>query len=351
MLTEAKHQLRDWIESRMAGLKVDSDPREFERSLNLDLKAAGLFERGNPRDWFEQLGSLAPVRVERNGAFLVVETSLGIECGYDMSAYLYGWSSEGWRRVWQNEQNTYTKDGYEPQTIKAVRISPYSRSNEYLVLTLGFESWCASNWHNVYYRLFRLGPDPMAPPLVDGSEWTFMPEDTDGAVAANDALIEFNTRSIDTGILIRTAVRHYAVDQGKVTRVDPYALRPRDFVDEWLTQDWIKAAAYWSEPAHRAALRDLHQKLYKSGGTLFGNEFIFPTMHCPATPDLWQVGIDFSNPPLPIGSPPNGTYFLVRWQPPYRFRMVDVSTDPFPGCTQPDRAADEAPHTLFPNRQ
>jgi len=71
-------------------------------------------------------------------------------------------------------------------------------------------------------------------------------------------------------------------------------------------------------------------------------------MHCPPTPDLWQVGVDFSDPPTPIGAKPKGTYFLVRWRPPYKFTMVDVSDHPSPACTEEDRAADDEYRTLFP---
>ena len=70
-------------------------------------------------------------------------------------------------------------------------------------------------------------------------------------------------------------------------------------------------------------------------------EFIHPTMHCPKTPDLWQVGIDFGE---------HSRYFLVRWRPPYNFTMVQMSDHPSPVCTEKDRAADE-PRTLFPIRR
>ena len=71
---------------------------------------------------------------------------------------------------------------------------------------------------------------------------------------------------------------------------------PRDFVDEWLTRDW-REAAFWSESANRGSIRNWHTKLHK--GYVSG-EFIYPAMHCPKTPDLWQVGVDFSDPFPPL---------------------------------------------------
>lgn len=87
-----------------------------------------------------------------------------------------------------------------------------------------------------------------------------------------------------------------------------------------------------------------HRKLHKDN---VHGEFIYPTMHCPATPDLWQVGVDFSDSPTPIGEPPKGVYFTVRWRPPYKFSMVRVNDTPSAACSQEDREADEGSQTLF----
>ena len=146
-LTVAKHLLRDWAESRLPALSQSGDEGALERKLNAELRDAKLFcgagaaDRQPCPDW-TFLGYLNDLKFRRSARFLILQTSVGIECGADESAYLYSWSGEGWRRVWQTEQNTYTKDAYKPQTIHSVLISPYNRANDYIVLTLGSESWC-----------------------------------------------------------------------------------------------------------------------------------------------------------------------------------------------------------------
>jgi len=122
-----------------------------------------------------------------------------------------------------------------------------------------------------------------------------------------------------------------------VKRVDPLALKPRDFVEEWITQDW-REVFFWSESVNGRQMRDWHQK--KVTG-----DFIYPTMHCPQSPDLWQVGIDLSN------AQSQQVWFLVRWRPPYRFTMVNVSDQPSPACTEKDTNADDEYHTLFPGQE
>lgn len=155
-----------------------------------------------------------------------------------------------------------------------------------------------------------------------------------------DALIEFADSSIDAGILVRDTVRHFRIDGDRVRRVAPLALSPRDFVQEWLQNGWEESARWSVSPA----LREWHRK---SGGGEIGGFFGRPTLHC-QTPDLWQVALGEYDEAKP-SEPGAATYFLVRWTPPYRFTMVDVSDKPWPRCTQPDPEADEW-RTLFPDR-
>ena len=225
-------------------------------------------------------------------------------------------------------------------------ISPWNPANNYVALTLGVQTWCASVWHDIYYRAYRIGGDPLARPLVSGEEFANVGDEPPirGSVTPDEVLIQYNGHSIDSGILVRQHVRHYRIDGPEAQRIDPLALRPRDFVDEWLTREW-KEAAFWSESGNRVGMLAWHKKLHKDNE--YG-EFIYPTMHCPSTPDLWQVGVDFSDPPTPIGEPPKGAvYFTVRWRPPYKFSMVEVSDTPSAACSQEDREADEGAQTLF----
>lgn len=296
-LTVAKHQLLDWLDSRLAHLGEDVDVGEVQRNLNLELRDAGLSctDDGPVKtkcpEWTLS-GFAGQVNVRRSAAFVVITSGVGIECGYDESAYVYSWTGEKWVRVWRNEQNIYTKDKYKPQTLHSVLISPYNRANDYLVLTLGSESWCSSNWHDVYYRVFRLGPDQQAEPLVDGSEWTGVGMRYPpilGSISADDVLIEYLGCSIDSGMLLRERVFHYQIRHGEANRTDPFALGPRDFVDEWLKTDW-RESSNWSEDANRRLTLEWRRKFDKDG---IAGDFLDPTLHCRARPDLWQVGVDF----------------------------------------------------------
>jgi hypothetical protein len=343
-LTTAKHQLRDWVENNLAEFAQRADELELERKLNRQILDSKLScDAQACPDWY-LTGYLGQVKVHRNRGFLVVETGVGIECGFDESAYLYSWNGERWTRIWQIEQNNYTTKEYKPQTIEDISVSSYSAGNEYMVLVLGSQSWCASNWREIYYRAYRLGPRWDAKPLIDVAQSAFLGRDPpiQGVVTESDVLVEFAAGSF-VGSFTREYVRHYAIDHDTIKRIDPLALSPRDFVSEWLATDW-RESAHWSESANRKAMLDWHNELHRDN--LFG-DFIYPTRHCPSKPDLWQVGIDLGD-GTPVGSPPsNPVYFTVRWRPPYRFSMVGVSDKPDPACTEKDRNADDEIRTLF----
>ncbi|MGA2599553.1 MAG: hypothetical protein ABSH09_21475 [Bryobacteraceae bacterium] len=66
------------------------------------------------------------------------------------------------------------------------------------------------------------------------------------------------------------------------------------FVHTWST---VKPQHFNVESLSGAdVLYDWHKKLHKG---FVAGEFIYPTMHCPAKPDLWQVGVDFGDPLAP----------------------------------------------------
>ncbi len=145
-----------------------------------------------------------------------------------------------------------------------------------------------------------------------------------------DVLIEFMQRSIDGVVFNRKAIRHFLIERDRVRRVEPVALSPRDFVDEWLTRSWGESEGWSSFPEALGWHKKLHADYVRG-------EFLGPTLHC-QTPDLWQVGFQPSDPKN--SEPERKVYFLVRWTPPYRFALVNVSDKPWARCTQPDEEAD-----------
>jgi len=336
-LTLAKHQLRDWIDTQLGLLEKQGDESSIADKINKALEAVSV---APPKDDENSLGSLGQVDLAWESGFLMVTTRVGIVCQQDESAYGYKRIDGRWQRVWESEQNDYRH--YTPQQISSVHLwQSYEGGKETgptYILTLGNDWGCVSAWHPVYYRIWRVDSSG-SKILVDQSGGGYLrgesyivgsivnsPMHFSGPV---DAVIEFTQASIDPVVHNREAIRHFLIKGDRVSRVEPVALSPRDFVDEWLTSPWTESRR-WSQSSD---LRQWHQRLHSEG---VGGEFVGTTLHC-QTPDLWQVGFG------PYGSgasaqPTVPVYFLIRWMPPYRFSLADISDQPWPRCTQPDNA-------------
>jgi hypothetical protein len=324
-LTAIKHRLRDLVEARLTTFGETADEDALNRELQETLGNAGLF---CPDGCVESaLGYIDQVRVRRQHDLLTVQTSVGIQCGFDDSAYVYEWSrgrgtpsSVGrWRRIFETEQNNYTPTGYLPQTIYPIQISQPGKDASRLVLSLGSKPGCASAFQPLYYRIWRIsGGGGKAKVLLDSSEVAYMGAypPVRGTVLPEDVRIEFTAGGTGYGEG-HQAVRHFEVRADGVKQVEPIAPTPRDFVEEWLSAPW-KQIANWSESV---SLESWHSKLHRDDGR---GDFPDPPVACRNEPDLWEIGIR-------LHGVEGETYYLVRWRQPDHFMMVAIGDGPLCG--------------------
>ena len=308
ILTVAKHQLRDWIESRLARFSPSDNERALLAGLHEGVRDAKLFceDECNP----SYLGFLDDVQIHREQEFLVVQTSVGIRCGYDESAYLYTWSGSAWKRFFTVEQDVYTKQRYLPQTIHSVQVSEPDASGSRVVLALGSRPGCASGFEPVYYRVWRIGKAGTSQLLLDESKFANVGEEPPihGSLTSTEVSVKFVLGGTEWGFPWR-ATRHYSIDGQRVVQTGPTVVTPRDFVEEWLDAPLIKKAS--------PGLDAWQRKLHRANGA---GDFPDPPLHCPGSADLWQISTRLTRDPLK-------TLFLVRWKEPYEFQMVQVSQE------------------------
>lgn len=341
-LTDVKHQLRDWIESRLAAPQPKNGRWEvgstiLQEQLNEELSRAGLFCLQQDICPENRLGYLNRVVLEIQSGFLVVRTSAGVQiCGSDDSAYIYEFTDSHWRRIWQSEQNNYQEKKYFPQRLVEVRISPTDwrpeiDHTEHLIVTTGVLPWCTSVWQPIYYRVWQTKSTYSSPLLLlDESEQADIGDPIYARANQNDVFIEFQVIADDA--MRVSELYHYVLGNGKLRRIDPVALTPQDFVSFWLRRPWPEVSE-WTVQTGRATLKAWRQR-YRATNS----EFASPTRRCKLHPDLWQVATD-----APGGPRPDVYYFLIRARPPFRFTMVATSDRPWPDCTEDDPAIDNAP--------
>ncbi|MCX6624397.1 MAG: hypothetical protein NTY38_25720 [Acidobacteria bacterium] len=142
-------------------------------------------------------------------------------------------------------------------------------------------------------------------------------------VKAGEVRIECLGASIDVDRLVRKHVLRYRIGERGVERIDPVALRPQDFSEEWLSRPWAEVASR-SDPASLETLERWHRRLHAD---FVSGEFDF-VQRCSAKTDEWQMGLDLNT----TGKPPWRGYLLVRELGDERFEMVDVSSRRQAGC-------------------
>jgi hypothetical protein len=363
-LTRVKRALRSWIETqlppptipgRIQGT-IETPDREslaiLAAHLNDALDKAGLacgdFNSPNYRcaasesDLESERGSVGSVQLgtlySGGTQYLLVVSGVGVLCGQDESAYLYAPQGNAWKLVFAREEDDYRANVYAPQNITEIAISDeWTDTKEPrppLIATLGFGPWCSSTWSSIFTRLWRVSGGTTTPdPLLSRTDGLWWGGDDFGSaqLSPKDLLVQYVDASMDSGEHSRMHVRNYRVGVGdKLERIDPFALRPMDFVDEWLTTDWGEASRWIEDGGNRAIFRSSHRR-----GKA---EFDDAGKRCRADRSLWQVAL--------VG----GRYFKVRWSAPYVFRLVAVSDRPFAGCDLDDpKGTDQA--TLFPETQ
>ena len=342
VLTNVKHQLRDWIQIHLAGLQWRDggwtpNPTVLQEQLNGELSKADLFCSQDAACRENPLGYLGRIMLEIQSGFLVVRTSMGIQiCGTDDSAYVYESAGDRWRRIWQSEQNNYEEKTYFPQRLVDVKISPTDwrpqfDHAEHLIVTTGVFPWCSSVWQPIYYRVWQTkSTDPDARLLLDDKEQADILAPIHARASRNEVFIEFQVIAADA--MRVSEFLHYVTENTRLRRTDPVALTPQNFVSFWLRHPWTEVSE-WRAPAGLAALKAWRERY---NGT--NSEFTSPTRRCTAHPDLWQVTTN------PAADPSDGIhYFLIRARPPFRFTMVAASDRPWADCTEDDPAIDNAP--------
>ena len=314
-----KRQLLHWIEARLKDLGPGVSPAELTKILEEDLKKAILRSpHGDDSDLLGEL-DLAFTRPKGAPTWLQLNTDVGIQCGVDRSFYLYQWSDNRWKRRFAMQANDDSLDHYDPKQAVELQVSLPDSRGARLVLATGWPPACISVWHTLYIQLFRL--DSAQKLLLDERPLANLGQEGPAystRLEPNGALVEFYGSSIDAGLLIRKHIVHYLADGDKAKRVEPIALTPTGFVEEWLTRPWTEIAP-WSEPQ----LAEWHQKLHKD---YVSGEY--DTLRRCAEAGQWQVSINFSD--------DQNTYFSVLDGGDKRFRMLNVSEKPRPDCSGPN---------------
>jgi hypothetical protein len=337
--------IRDWIETQLPKSKavLDAEFPYLSPKLNAVQQAGLIAPRDNVFDGPANFGSIDHVRTSRppgDPDRLLVNVGIDVPCGFDDAVYVYDYSQGSPRRILASRG---ARDHGE--IVSDVLFSKLDESGSRLILILRSGVQCGSTWNMLAYDLFRLSAGaPEAVPILSGEHgiWFGAEHPYQVRLELNDLLMEIRDRSIDPVIHNRAHILHYKVEDTAVTRIDPVALQPQDFVDEWLNQPW-EVMESRSAAAEDGKLKLWHEFL---SGDFVGGEFSL-VQACSNEPGQWQVGVDMSfirgkqlPDPLPV-------YFLVQQLGQYQFKMTGISFDPEVSCPGESEPNENSP-SLFP---
>ena len=325
--TKQKNALRDLIESRLPAniTALNADFSNLETRMNAELEQAGLIQ---PEGTEVGTGYVSKLELSRPAEFpdaLVVRAGVSVECGSDDSVYVYRFSDTRTRLI---EAQGTEKWGI---SVAETRFSGPDAAGSHVFYASWYNVQCGSNWNELAYRLFRIGPgtEP-AVPLFSSTHTFVMDEGLNVKLTAQDLLIELGAEAMFPGYR-RTYELHYSIGPHGVERIDPVALQPQDFVHEWLMEPW-------EEMQSRSGSSETLVKWHKFVHAVSGNyEFVQP---CINRPGFIQVGVDLDS----IGDrempEPLSVYFLVKDKGNYSYEMSGVSFDTQDDCPGETPAVD-----------
>jgi hypothetical protein len=328
-----KAALRDWIEAQLPQSLTELDARFslLETKLTADLWRAGLTDVAS-----EGLGTVESVSLTRPAEYprgLAVTARVGVPCGHDDTLYVYDYSQGTPRRVLE-----FDGKRERDEMIWGVEVSKAGPDGSRLIASLRYAATCASIWNGMAYDVFRLTAEPeRAVPVLSGDQGFWLDQDDPVVRLRSD---EFLLELIYANIALapRAHVLRYRVGSEGAERIDPVALQPQDFVDEWLTRPWEEMASR-SDPSN-PKLKKWHG-LMQPGYVHGEMKLVQP---CAEPPQHWQIAVDVSQIGDRESPDPLSMYFLVRQFEEHRYEVVDVSYQRQAGCP-----GETPPNTLTPS--
>jgi hypothetical protein len=319
--------LRDWVESRLPKSRpaLDAGFATLQDRLKAELSRAGVLPPANGEDEYGYVGRLELSRPSEFPEALAIIEGISVPCGTADSVYVYDYSGASPGRGLESRGSS----GHD-ETVSREYFSSQDVSGSRLFLAFRNAVHCGSSSNRLSYDLFRLRPGASTATAIfsgDHGIWTGADDGYRIQLKPDELLLELRDRSMDTRMRNRTHVLRYSVGPSAVERIDPVALQPQDFVDEWLTRPWAEMAAR-SSATDRDKLQKWHDFL--SGDSDVAE--IRVVQPCADLQDDWKIVLTMEWVAGKKMPEPFTLYFRVHGLGKYKYEMAAVSFHPPSGC-------------------
>jgi len=329
-IASMKADLDDFMVAYMHCAGANPQPNEIQKELSERAHAFALKKRSYavgelPKD-ASNYGFQLQFDVRRatpDSPLIGIAATFQIECGSDAILAVFGQENGSWNEVLRCTSKPY-------KTVAGALwafdygISPPDESGHWFVVAKSIAPWCSSTWSTIRYSVLRPVPGDSNPKaLLAGSDFMWWGSDDEGtlSVDAQKFDLRFQAASIDSGVHNRIWVRDFSVLGNAIQRIQPVAVSPRDFVDEWISSPW-KEASKWSASSELEGLRKEHERARKTVGEYDS------VRKCTDRPDRYQIA---------LGNENNNRlmYFLVTGNE-AQYTMDAVSDSSQAQCNGPD---------------
>jgi len=223
---------------------------------------------------------------------LIVATQLWVPCGSqdpDAKVYVFQGGIRKWNLLISADADFDPLMESEESGVQ-YHLSPADPSGKFYLAIAHSPPSCRDEPPYVRYEILLPGQSD------DGSKTIFSRRE-----AVNDHFkppfrlqAEADWFSLTRGIVRKldgepgVSIARYKISGDQVMRIQPLALTPENFLDEWTQLDW-EEASHWSAPTHRAEIEAWHASLH---GLANDSAEFESVQACPATGDLdssWLV--------------------------------------------------------------
>jgi hypothetical protein len=320
-LVAYKDQIGGLVDAYMACAPADVSPTRIARDLSRFVHASDkpISNSQVVNVYGDQLGFAA----KYHGQDLIgIVATFDVACGDDAMLLIYRRDGDGWRESLRWQSNGYDTVAGGLWSFDYA-ISPPDSAGHWFVAVKSVAPWCNSTWSEIRYALLRPGETASAPKTIGkGSDSIWWGTEDMGtlSVTKDSADFRFHAESIDDGVHDRVWIRHFRVAGDSVARIQPVAVSPRDFVDEWIVAPWAQAKD-WSRKDRMTLLHAAHE-IAQGEKKDEGFEFS-AAQKCSDAPDHYQITLA----PMDESKP---SYFQLRGT--GAFTMLSVDRAPAKAC-------------------
>jgi hypothetical protein len=171
-------------------------------------------------------------------------------------------------------------------------VSPPDQNGKWFLSVASVFPNCRNDTREVRYKVLRPGPSPETPVvLINRSEPINDKFDTPFDITTDEDKFSITLgkeRRLDgeSGI----SIFRFDVRDDQASRLPPFALRPEDFLDEWVRADWVEVAPLTNK-AKGADLEEWHSKLKALAYDSTEIEFVQPCPKRGQDESTWQLGL------------------------------------------------------------